>query len=391
MKKLHSAILISSILFMTACQSTEPVTPTTQISAAATKNWPAPTSRNGVKLQKQLAEIVEVLPPEDRLNVQIYDPELELAYDNKLGEIKIEVGHLNESGTAIVFKDGSSIKYIAPSTGLRAQALCEPYRQVRSISGFSGVSGTVKLPALGDVRGIDTSGEAAYNYFGIYTNGTVNQGGFTEAGLFRAKRQDPNTGVDYFNTNIWYAYENGVGYNLENGVQKTGFVPHRDFTFGTGTEGIASGTSVNIDYKAYAYQDSLGNLKYFMSSVFSVPGFSVSKTYVRYTPTINRSTVRAARTTSYLSNTHTADEGTYNNIWSGVTLKQFTLEEPRTGSGYYSSVAWNASTTAGGFPVNTDGKSQPDGTTTCNSTFYITAATTFGDYSQDHVSVYHIP
>ncbi len=373
--------LLTATLVFTSCGTLNTTVPD------APSSWPAAKTAEGQRLRNQLEEILPFLPPEQRINVQFYDADTALAYDRVLGEIPLEIGRLDSSGSKFVFPNGGKLNYRNPYR-LTAQADCEPYRQVRSTVGFGGVRGNVRVPYLSDVTGLDQLGEAAYNYVGLYTNANVGSGGLVEAGFFTASATSGN-----FSQDVWYAYETAINNSISGvGYNTSAFVVRRDFAALGYAQGFGPGTNVRVDYRVVTRLDAIGNRKSNTAVTFSIPGTNISKTYLRdFAYAVDPLNLYASRTTSYLSNTHYTGDGSRNNAWTGVTLQRYTRPDPRT-AGTYTDTVWNAQVTSAGFPINTEGKAAT-GNPTCPTDdrlrFNFTETATAGLYDQDTVSIFY--
>jgi len=101
------------------------------------------------------------------------------------------------SDGSITFRDGTKIKltnedsrFTSESNGsttgdVGIASTYSPYRRVISNEGYRKIEGTIVLPKSGDITGINVSGEAAYNYFGLKTNSgqDCEQGLYTQPGF----------------------------------------------------------------------------------------------------------------------------------------------------------------------------------------------------------------
>lgn len=63
------------------------------------------------------------------------------------------------------------------------QATYEPYRRVKSNNSYRKSEGTIVVPSTSDLKGVDASGEAAYNYFGLENSSS---GRNAECGIYTA-------------------------------------------------------------------------------------------------------------------------------------------------------------------------------------------------------------
>lgn len=242
-------------------------------------NLPQAKTAQGNQLRQELIDLAKSHAEIDVKNTQMFDFESGVGFDGTAGEVQLDIGILDESQHKVRFQNGSSLQFHTNQRPLSAQgmnelATCQPYRQLKSIAGYSAAQAKITLPISGDVVGINVDGEGAYNYLGIYSQSGYEQGGYTEAGLFTAKDGT------YYAPNTWYAYTAGGYYIAPNGTKRTGVVAHRDFAYGE-PQGVSPGKTVKIDTRLLSQRNSIDGIEYYVSNNFSIPGTIYNKNYIR--------------------------------------------------------------------------------------------------------------
>lgn len=367
----ENSLPLLAVLFLGACSSV-PQVDSVELPAAKTDV--------GHKLRAELAQLMKELPQMESQWIQLDDYENGIGFDSRLGEISLDVGVINQSTGFVTFKNGSSLRISSGDKSFVAQssigplALCQPYKQLKTNTGFSAARAVITVPGSGDVTGIDADKEANYNYLGLYFSGAYESGGYSEAGLFTARDST------YYTPNVWYAYTAGGKYYTSTGVARIGVVAHREFAYGL-PEGVSPSTSVRVQTSLLATRTFDDGLNWYVSSVFSIPNTTYSKTFIRrdFSTPGSFTNFRAGRTTSYLSNTINYFDGTRNNRWSSVSVGSYTVTDPMSSDGYYTYQDWTPQLTASGYPrFGNDG-------TNCLTGFSVNS---IGDgYTTDNVSI----
>ncbi|HAG09316.1 MAG TPA: hypothetical protein DCK87_07150 [Desulfotomaculum sp.] len=159
-----------------------------------------------IQLESELKNSIPFLEETDRDNVTIINTDLGYSYNEKEGLMKIDVYKVDKNGM-VTLKTGQKIpvlqeKELDLSYDSGILATYEPYRRVKSNNGYRKCEGYINLPSSSNLRGVDSSGEAAYNYFGIENTYGVND----ECGLFYASGTYNNKWWVYHNFNgnwVW--------------------------------------------------------------------------------------------------------------------------------------------------------------------------------------------
>lgn len=291
-------------------------------------SWAATKTPEGENLKQQLALLIKQNNWSEKDQNRITNEAGTLSYDSKLGEITPNIGTLNPQSGYVEFKSGLKLLPSSGKISLKPLAYCEPFVQYKSTANFSGISSQVYLTP--NYSGIDISGEAAYEYVGLYTQPYIGGGGFTEAGFYTTISV-PNQTI----SRRWYAYHRS-GSTFE--------TFQSEFSNMSGG-GIQNGTLVTVRQQLTNTISSTDQIQFYVVSYYTFSsgvGFRFSRPV---TSSYNR--LSGARTTSYLSNSFVSGEGIFESIFQNVALGIGTQESPRS-VGQVSYRGWQPSDTAAG-------------------------------------------
>ncbi len=242
-----------------------------------------------IQLESELKNSIPFLEETDRDNVTIINTDLGYSYNEKEGLLKIDVYKVDGNGM-VTLKTGQKVpvlqeKELDLSNDIGTLATYEPYRRVKSKNGYRKCEGYINLPTSSNLRGVDSSGEAAYNYFGIENTSGVND----ECGLFYA------SGI--YN-NKWWVYHNF------NGTWVADWKP---------TSGISPGTRVFM--RLYVPQDNQLAFRYEYSggseTILYTSGCGSTKFDASSSQKLRR------LTTLLVNNTNSYSR---NNIWQNIYI-----------------------------------------------------------------------
>lgn len=253
------------------------------------------------ELKKNYDRFYSTLSELERKDFQFIDFENGYAYDTKYGFVKLDIGKVDSNNTTMSFMNGSTLpltpthraEISAHSFTAQALTRCAPYYQVKSVTGYSGIS-AINIP--GTPSGM-SSGESVNNYIAAYVgSGTAFEGGLVSSN---------QTGA--YDNGYWYVFVRGSGVN-------NGYDILRDFNprgglYGRLTPNNIYGLKIEVQYNNY--------LKFTVTDTSA----NYSKVYGFSAPSTNTQGFNQTfgRTTSLLSNSGTDSSGT--NYWSSTQLK----------------------------------------------------------------------
>lgn len=321
-KGLRNALLASvTIVLAVGCGNQSDLLP----AASELKSVEPMTSSEVIiatQLKAKLEQLLPNLPAEHRANIAFVDLKAGYQYDKERGLEKIETGRFDPAAGVYRYKNGAVVaaspdtrKASISSQNLNALAVYQPYRQVRAVDGFKGVTGNVIVPLAANVGGVDNAqaggNEAAYNYLALYTANANLEGGVFVSGDTR-----------YYTPNVWYGYYSfgGTQTALRDWPQANGGFPANSqvqMTLDIPSPGTVTLTMTLVDTgqsKTYAL------------------GFSPART--------DGVGMVWGRTTSLLVNTNGYTRG---NAWYNLQL----IQPPN-----YNKVTWTSNYTRTGFPTN---------------------------------------